>query len=265
MLAEDRVHGHSQRFGTKDRRPEDGRLGDLEPHVEPEEHEHGTGQKGQPPAESEELRLGQAAREQQKRSAREQKAEGRAELREHAVEGAFVRWGVLDGEQHRPTPLASQSDALAEPAPGEQHRRGEAQRAVARQRADGKGGQTHAQQRQNQRRLAPKTVAEMPEDHGTDRSREKGDTEGGQGGQRRGGGVRRREEQAWEHQHRRRGEDIEIEELDRGADQAGQEHLPRRVDRTLRSFCCRHRFDHLFPNIGGGNFAWQEPVRAARR
>ena len=57
-----------------------------------------------------------------------------------------------------------------------------------------------------------------------------------------------RERRARENQHRGGGVDVEIEELDRGADEAGEEDLPRRVDgswkqngrtrahRRLRSF-----------------------------
>jgi hypothetical protein len=44
---------------------------------------------------------------------------------------------------------------------------------------------------------------------------------------------RTRERTAGEHEHRRGRVDVEIEELDRGADQAGEHGLPRAVDRFV--------------------------------
>ena len=75
----------------------------------------------------------------------------------------------------------------------------------------------------------------MAEQRGADRPRDERDGERRQRGQRRGGRIGLREEQRREDEHGRGRVDVEVEELDRGADQAGEQHLSRAVDR----FCGR--------------------------
>ena len=69
--------------------PEHRSFRDRQPHIEAHEHQHGTRQERKPPAESEELFIGEPAREQQEDAAGKEEAERRAELREHAVPGAL--------------------------------------------------------------------------------------------------------------------------------------------------------------------------------
>ena len=69
---------------------EDGRFGDGEADVEADEDEDGAGEEGQAPAEVEELLVGEDVGEQEEDSAGEEESDGRAELREHAVPGAFL-------------------------------------------------------------------------------------------------------------------------------------------------------------------------------
>ena len=125
---------------------------------------------------------------------------------------------------------------------GEQQRSQDADGVVGRQRADGDRGHAHGEQGGDQRGLAAHAIAEMAEERGSDRAGQERDSERrerGQCGRRR---IRRRKEQARKHEHGRRRVDVEIEELDRRADQAGKEHLVRSVDgRPIFRACLAHR------------------------
>ena len=170
----------------------------------------------------------------QEDAAGEEEADRRAELREHAVPGALARRRVLDREQHRAAPLAAEPEALAETAQREQERRGDADRVVGRQHADSDRRHAHRQQRRDQRRLAADAIAEVAEQRRADRPGEERDREGRQRRERRRRGIGGRKEQPREDEHRRGRVDVEVEELDRRADQAGEQHLPRGID-GLRS------------------------------
>ena len=217
--------GHRQAFalvaiqGLLERRG----LGDPQPHPQAHQHQGGTGQEWHPPAPGHELRLVKEMRQQQEHRGRTQEAQRRAQLREHAVPGALARRRVLGGQQHRTAPLPSQAQALAETAQRQQHRRGHADLRMGRQQADQHGGDAHGQQRRHQGGLAPDPVAVVAEQRRAQRPGEERQGEGGQRLQGRGGRLRSREEQLREHQHRGGGVDVEIEELDGGADQAGEQ------------------------------------------
>jgi hypothetical protein len=58
---------------------------------------------------------------------------------------------------------------------GQEDRTPNANRSVARQECHKKGGNAHQYQSDNERRLAAHAVAEMAEDKGTDRARDKAD------------------------------------------------------------------------------------------
>ena len=83
----------------------------------------------------------------------------------------------------------------------------------------------------DQRRLASDAVAEVTEERRTDGPREERDPKRRQRGERGGGRVGRGKKQPGKDQHRRRRVDIEVEELDGGANQAGEQHLARPVNR----------------------------------
>ena len=234
MVAEDRQHRHVHALAAAERLLKDRRFGDRQPHVEADEDQHGAREKRQPPAECEELLVGEPRGEQQEDAAGEEEPDRRAELREHAVPRALAGRRVLDRQQHRAAPLAAETEALAEATQREENRRRDTDRAVGRQRADGDGGQAHRQQRGDQRGLAADAVAEVAEERRADRPRDEGDRERRQRGERGGRRIRRRKEQARKDEHRRRGVDVEVEELDRGADQAGEQHLSGTVDRLSR-------------------------------
>ncbi len=189
-------------------------------------HEQRAEQERNAPAEREELRVGERVAQQQEDAARAEKAERRAELREHAVPRALAGWCVLGREQHRAAPFAAEAEPLAETAQREQQRRGDADRGIGRQHADHDGRQAHRQQRSDERRLAPDAVAEMAEHGRADRPCEECERERRERLQGRRCGIARREEQLRKHEHRGGRVDVEIEEFDRRAGEAGREHTP---------------------------------------
>ncbi|MNI40488.1 hypothetical protein D3C73_947130 [compost metagenome] len=188
-----------------------------------------------------EIVLAQAAAEQQEDACRKQETDRCTQLREHAVPGALARRCVFGGQQHRPTPLASQAQTLAEAAQGQQRRRPQADLRVGRQQADGDRGQAHGQQCSYQCGLAADTVTEVAEHRRADRACDEGHREGRQGLQQCGLVAAFREEQVREHQHRGGGVDVEVEELDGGADQTGQQDTAGRIHGWRGSGDRRHR------------------------
>ena len=184
------------------------------------------------------------SRQQHEDAAGKHEADRRAELRKHPVPRAFAGRRVLDREQHRAAPLAAETDALTETAQREQQRRADPDRRVRRQHADRHRRQAHRQQRRDQRRLAADAIAEVTEQRRADRAGEERDRERGERCQRRRGRIRLRKEQARKDQHRGGRVDVEIEELDRGADQAREQHLRRSVDRAACG-CLDHRDDDI--------------------
>ncbi len=91
----------------------------------------------------------------------------------------------------------------------------------------------HGREREHQRGLAADAIAEVAEERGADRPRQKRDAKGGERGERGGGRVGRRKEQPGKNEHCRGRVNVEIEELDGGADEAGEQHLARRIDRRM--------------------------------
>ena len=176
------------------------------------------------------------SRQQQEHAAGKEEADRRAELREHAVPRALARRRVLDRQQHGAAPFAAEAEALAEAAQREQQRRGDADRLVGRQqrrsppstrpssaaprrasscgRCDRRSGRTAPSRSAARGRRCAKVASEASvADAGSDAGKNS----------------------CRKHQHRRGGVDVEVEELDGRADQAGEQHLARRVDRS-RSF-----------------------------
>ncbi len=202
------------------------RLGDLQPHVEANEHQQRTGQEGHAPAPGEELLFTEHRRQHHEHQRGQDEADGRAQLREHAIPGLFARRRILGGQQHRTTPLASQANALPEAAQRQQCRRQNTDAGIGGQQADGDSGQAHRQQCRHQSGLAADAVAVVAEQRRAQGPCEEGQRESGQGLQRGGGRVVPGEEQHRKHQHGGGAVDVEIEELDSGADQAGEEDAP---------------------------------------
>ena len=98
--------------------------------------------------------------------------------------------------------------------------------AVGRQRANGDGGERPwSSSATHQRGLAADAIAEVAEERRADRPREEGDAKRRERGERGGGRVGRGKEQLGKYEHRRGRVDVEVEELDGGADEAGEQHL----------------------------------------
>jgi hypothetical protein len=206
---------------------ERGCLDELEPDVQTDEDEHGARKERDAEAVVEHLLGRHPLGDHEKNARRAQEADGRAELRKHAVERLFSRRRVLRGEEHCAAPFAAEPESLPQAAEREQDGREQANRRVRRKQSDGDGRDAHRQERGDQRRLAAHAVAEVPEQRGAHGPREERERKRGERLQRRRGRVRRRKEQLRKHQDRGGGVDVEVEELDGGADQAREEHAPR--------------------------------------
>ena len=138
------------------------------------------------------------------------------------------RWlsvAVLGGHQHRAAPLATDGEALHEPADEQQDRRADADRGVRRQQPDRKGRDAHHQQRDDQHLLAADPVAEVPEDHAAEGARDEAERVGAERQQRPGGLLALREEQLAEDQGGRGAVEEEVVPLDGGADEGGEDDL----------------------------------------
>ena len=162
--------------------------------------------------------------EQQEEAVGGEEADRRAELRHHAEAAAPARRGILDREQRRAAPFAAEAEALAEAQQAEQRRRDPAGHRVGRQEGDRGGRSAHQQQRGDQRRLAPDPIAEMAEERAAERPRDEGEAEAGIGCEQLRRGRRAGEEERPEHQAGGGRVDVEIVELDRRADEAGEQH-----------------------------------------
>jgi hypothetical protein len=132
---------------------------------------------------------------------------------------------VLGGHQYCPAPLPAQADALQEAQDYEKERGCDAYGRVAGQEPDEESGEAHNQEREDQHRLSSEPVAEVPEDRTAQRPRQEGYPERGEGGQGAGDRGQLREEHSPEDQGRRGPVDIEVVELDGGADEAGEGYL----------------------------------------
>src|SRR5271154_1858277 len=171
-MTKNRPHRNSYLLVSIDGLPEDRSFSNSQPHIEAEKYEHSARQKRKTPPEGKELPVGEPSGKEQEDAAREEESDGGSELREHAVPGALVRRGVLDGKEHSAAPLAPETQSLAEAAQCEQERRSEANRTVGWQSANRDRGYSHSRQCDDQGGLASDAVAEVTEEGGTDRSRQ---------------------------------------------------------------------------------------------
>ena len=170
---------------------------------------------------------------------RAEEAERRAELRKHAVPGALAAAARSRSRAAPRRPIRRRARALTEAAEREQRGRGDADRGVGRQQADRDRREPHREQRCDERRFAADAVAEVAEQRGADRPRDERDRERRERLQRRGRRVAGREEQLREHEHGGRAVDVEIEELDRRADQAREQHSTFRQNAAPRAWVTR--------------------------
>ena len=154
-------------------------------------------------------------------------------MRESTEQRPFTHRRVLRGDQRRSRPLTTDGKSLSQAHDYQQQRRQPADGMVGRQQADQKGGNTHGQQRIDQRGLAADLVTQMPEEHRTQWTRDHRRAKDGKGRQQRDGLVTGRKEQMRKYQHRRGGIDVEVVELDGGTDQTGEHDAGAGVGRGL--------------------------------
>src|SRR3712207_4118564 len=107
-----------------------------------------------------------------------------AHLRPARVEVAALLRDVLDGHQRRAAPLAPDREALQETQDHQQDGGPDAYRLEGGQEPYKERRPTHDEQRDNEHRLAPHAVPEVPEDHAAHGPGEEADAEGREGGQR---------------------------------------------------------------------------------
>ncbi len=241
MVTQHRPHRQPHRCFALQRLPEIGGLVDVQAHPQAKADQQRAGHERNAPAPLQEVTLAQATAQHQEDAGRQQEAEWRAQLREHAVPGALARRSVLSGQQHRPAPLATQPQALAEAAQRQQRGGPQANLCMGGQQADQHRGQPHGQQRSHQGGLAADAIAEMAEHCRANRACDEGHREGCQRLQQGCLFAAVREEQVREHQHGGRGVDVEIEEFDGGADQAGQQDTTGGIHGRRGSGDRRHR------------------------
>ena len=208
----------------------------FQAHIQAHQHQRRTEQERNTPAPFTELLVAERQGQGQEQAVGGQKADRRAQLGEHAEPGALAFGGVLGGQQRRATPFTAQAQALAKAQQAQDDRRPHANAVIARQYADGGGGDTHQQQRGNQGRFAADTVAKVAEQRRTQRASEEGDAEGEEGCQHLRGARPGWEEYRADHQGSSSGVHVEVVELDGGADEAGSGYPRGRVDRRGRRF-----------------------------
>ena len=174
-----------------------------------------------------------------------------------------VGLGPFHRDQGGATPFAADAHALQKAHDGQDYRAPDADRGIARHKADGECRQAGQQQGRDQGHLAPDPVPIMPEQRGADRTRDKADgvdAEGLQGSDQRIGG---RKKQFREDERGDLDVKQEIVSLDDRADGAGDDRaaqLPAVLGlgkRTGRDPGCCHRIP---PRLARGFFA-----RASRR
>ena len=199
-------------------------LGDRQPDPQPDDDQQAAEQERHPPAPGQEGRFGGDRPHQRQHPVGEQQPDRYADLRPARVEPAPVRIAGLERHQHRAAPLAAEAEPLQEPQGDQQDRRPHPDRGVRRQDADHERGDAHQQQRDHQHVLAAQLVAEVTEDDPAERPRDEAHRvrrEGQQGADQR---LEAGEEQLVEDQGGGRAVDEEVVPLQRGADQAGDDH-----------------------------------------
>ena len=159
-------------------RPERRGLLERDAHIESDRDKNGAQEKGDPPRPIDKGGLAESDEQQKEQASRNQEADRRPELREHAVPGAFALGRVFDRDQGRSTPFAAKPDPLHETQSGKRQRRENARACIRRQRADQRRREPHGQHGRDQCRFASDAIAEMAEQERADGPREKGEAEG---------------------------------------------------------------------------------------
>jgi len=201
------------------------RLIDPQADEGPDRHQHGTAEKWQPPPPAHERGVIES-RQRQERGGTECHTEREADLHDTAVEAAPVCRRMLRRHQDRASPLAADRDALHQAAGNEQHRRSHSDSGITRQQAYQGRGDAHADQRQDQHRLAPQPITKVAEHYGAQWPRHEAYADSADRQEPSDQRVVRREEQPVEHQGCSSGVDQEVVPLDGGTDGARRDDRP---------------------------------------
>src|SRR5262249_44968201 len=154
--------------------------------VQPDDNEQRTGEKWDTPGPREELLLRESLREQQENARGDDEADRRPQLREHPEPRVAPGRRILGREQHRPSPLTAEPEALTESAQGEQRRSPQPDGRIAGQQANRDRREAHGEQRRDERRLASDAIAKVTEHSRADRPRQESQRESCERLQRRG-------------------------------------------------------------------------------
>ena len=151
-------------------------------------------------------------------------AGGRAHVGEAGGEAALVLVGVLQRHQRGTAPFPADGEALDQAQHDQQDGGENADGGVGRKQPDGEARRAHEGHGQHEHGLAADPVAEVTEDHPTQRADDVADGEGAERGDRRDHRSQVGEEQLPEHQRRGGAVEEEVVELDGAAQEAGEQH-----------------------------------------
>ena len=233
MIAEDHEHRHLHALAAGRAPLEDRRLGNRQPHVQTDEHEHRAGEKRDAASRTRRTdRRSSSVESSRKTPPEKKKPDRRAKLREHAVPARACLAARFRSRAGPPRPIrrrgrapGQSGRARAAPAPrGRSSRRSAAARSppstgpssAARRRASSCGRSRSPKWPKSAEPIGRATNA-MP-NVASDASVADAGSDG-------------RKEQLREHEDSRGRVDVEVEELDGRADEAGEQHLAGPVDR----------------------------------
>jgi hypothetical protein len=189
----------------------------IKPHADEDEAQ----EERYAPAPGKELFAGHLA-EREHGEIGEEKSAGHAELRPGGDEPArMIVARPLHRHQHRAAPLTADADPLNEAQDGEEDRAPDADALIGRHQRHRESGETHEQQRGDQRRFAADAVAVVAEDRSAHRPRHEAYRIDGEGLERSDPRIRIREEQLGEDEAGDGAVEKEIVPFDRGADGGG--------------------------------------------
>ena len=137
VMGKDVCDGHAHALVLLQSALKQRRLSQAQAHEQAQDHQQGAAQEGHAPSPSHELLRRQALPQPQEHTGGDEKPQGCAQLWKHAVPGATMGGGVFCGQQDRSAPLATQAQALAKAAQGQQRRRGHAHAGIGWQQTDG--------------------------------------------------------------------------------------------------------------------------------
>ena len=153
----------------------------------------------------------------------EQEADRHADLGQAGIEGTLVGGRGFEGHEHGPAPFAAEPDALCKAAQDEQYGRPDADGCIGGDEADGDRGDAHDFQRQDEDLLAPDLVAEVAENHASQRTGHKPHRERGEGKHGPDARVKVREKELIEEQPGDHSVEEEVIPFDDGPEDGGND------------------------------------------